>query len=201
MFVLSRKSTTTKWQTSSKRWAQRPTTRCRRTVATRREKCKRPSSSARGKRQSRARWSSNKTIRRRDTWPSRLNKRTGWRTRLSSSRNTLHQSRLSRTRTAVSTTWRGSTMTRWQARTTWDSKRRRKSCRWRNLRWSWSRSCRTHRLSRRMLTRSWSVPSRSQVPWWTATWVEEAWRLASETTREVLLQLLSNELCKVCCEC
>ena len=134
-------------------------------VKTKRKRSKRPFSCRREKKPNSRRLLGVKMIRKSATSTSKLSRRTGWRTRLSISKNAWLRWRLKKKGNAECYKFKDSTkiglaMKRWLG-----SRKKRKLCRWRSLRWSSSRSSRIPRLFRRRHTKSLRKPSRSQAPW------------------------------------
>ena len=99
----------------------------------------------------------------------RLSKRIAWRIRSLISKSDWQRWKSRKIGQDVSSKYRELMMTVWLTRTTWERRRRKKSCRWRSWRWSWSRSFRILKLCRRRHTRSLSVPLKSLPPWWPHT--------------------------------
>ena len=160
------KFTNIKQRTITKGWSLRTITRSTRWDRMRSEKFKRQFSSLAEKKPNKAISWSSKTNRRRSSRASKLNKRTAWRIRSWLSRSDWRSWRLKKTVNAVSNKYRDTTMTASTTRTSCVNRRKKKLCRWKSWRWSWSRSCRTLRLSRRMHTRSLSVHLKNLLPWW-----------------------------------
>ena len=129
-------------------------------------KFKRPSTSLKRRRPNKPRWSSSRMSRRSAISTLSWSRKTRWRTSWSTSRRGLHSWRLRMISAGGFTLWRGRLTRRWMKRTEWGKWRSRRSCKWRCLRWSWLRNCKTLRPFRRMHTLNWKRPSASPLLHW-----------------------------------
>ena len=147
-----RKSSISRWRTSTRECKVKTTTCCRDNVTTTRKKCRMLCFCKRRKRPSNPKWSSSRMSRRKDRITSARSKKIRWRTRSAYSLSALHVGRSKRS--SAERWW-------WHARSTTISVVKRSICamlrwtrlpKWRNLRWSSSSVCRTRRLFRRRPT-------------------------------------------------
>ena len=169
MSFFCRKFTTIKCQMKTSAWSLRQITQSIRIGLMRSEKCRKLSFSLNEKRLSNLRFKNSKMNRRRSSRTSRSSRKIAWRIRLWISRSDLQPWKSKRIVNDAFRMSKDTTMTAWTTKTTCVVRRRKKWCRWRNLKWSWSRSCRIRRLCRRTLTRSWSAHSRNLLLWWHPT--------------------------------
>lgn len=155
-------------------------------------KFKRPSSSRDARKPSSPRWLSNRTSRKRSSRASRLSKRIAWRIRLWTNRSVWLRWRLKKIAKGACSRCRDSMTIAWTTRTTCASRKKKRSCKWKSLRWSLSRNCRILKQCRRTHTRSWSVHLKSHLPWWPRS---ESRDLLTQATNEWCDETNYAQLC------
>ena len=182
---------TTKCKMRTRDCNLRITTHLTSNVKMKRKRSRKPYSCQREKKPNSRKSLGAKMIRKSDINTSKLSRKTGWRTKLSISKNVWLPWRLKRRGSAECWTFRdsmkiGLAMKRWL-----DNRKKRKLCKWRSLKWSSSRSSRIPKLFRRRRTKSLRKLSRSPVPW-CYRMLRKTWQAAKQTLETWHFSYLSN---------
>jgi len=131
-----RKFTTTKFKMRAREMCPSRTTCLTSKDRMKRGKFKKQSSCRRRRRQSRPRLSAVRTTKRKDTWILRLNKKTEWRTRSSTSKNVWRRWRLKTNANAKSWVLRRCMRIKLGWKNVFANKKKKRLCKWRKLRWN-----------------------------------------------------------------